>query len=108
MKSTNTIEHALNMYKETVSPPEETFSVILSQIPEQQKQKGGRVVRSPYTWYAVTQTMMLCSIMLIVASAIVTPSYQSNPFYLIDKEVDEFEISINQEDYEKSILDATL
>ncbi len=108
MKNTNTIEQALSMYKETVSPSKKSFQVILSQIPEQQKQQRGRVVRSPYTWYAVTQTIMMCSIMLIVASAIVTPSYQSNPFYQIDKEVDEFEISINQEDYEKSLSDSTL
>lgn len=103
---TNTIEKALFMYKETVSPSRKSFQGILSQIPEQQKPKKGRVIRSPYIWLAITQVVMVCSIVIVMISVVDTPSYESNPFYQIDKQVDEFNASIANEDYELGIKNA--
>jgi hypothetical protein len=108
MNNTKTVKQALVMYKETVSPSQKSFQVILSQIPEQNKQKKGRVIRSPYIWLAVTQAVMLCSILFVTVSVVTEPAYQSDPFYQIDKQVDDFDASTNQEDYEMGSLETTL
>jgi len=110
MKNTNlkTIEQALSMYKETVSPSHKSLQVVLSQIPEQKNREKMLAVRSPYRWLALTQVAMALSIVFVMVTTITPPAYQSNPFYKIDKQVDEFEATITQEDYEKSSQDYTL
>ena len=102
------VENALSLYKETVSPSEQSLHVLLSQIPEQQKQEKRRAVRSPYIWLAVTQLVMVCSIILIMVSTINQPGYLSNPFYQADKQIDQFESTTLEEDYQKSLIDYTL
>ena len=54
------------MYKENVSPSETYFQAILSQIPEQQKLKEGRAIRSPYRWLAITQVVTLSAIVFAI------------------------------------------
>ena len=105
MTQTNTtIEQALAMYKETVSPSPKNLQAILSQIPEQIKQEDRRVVRSPYRWLVVSQFVSLC--LLLIA---VIPSYESrfdDPDYYfqdIDAQVRIFESKIDTEDYSATL-----
>jgi hypothetical protein len=105
------IEDALSMYKENVSPSANQLQAILSQIPEQQKLKEGRAVRSPYTWLYITQVVSLAAILIAVI-----PSYTNthstdiaiNPYYETDKQVEAFEQEIDNEDYQNSLKDYTL
>jgi hypothetical protein len=116
MKTTTntTTEQALLMYKETVSPQKNQLQAILSQIPEQQELKEGRAVRSPYTWLAVTQVVAFCFIVIAILPTTfltTTPSeysYQEDPFYLVDEQIDMFESDINAEDYEKGVMSTIL
>jgi hypothetical protein len=114
MKHTNLqqspIEDALTMYKENVSPSETCFQAILSQIPEQQKLKEGRAIRSPYRWLAITQVVTLSAIIFAVLPTYITQNndMQSNPYYEIDKQVEDFEQQINSEDYQNNLKDYTL
>lgn len=113
MKNTNTttieqgLENALTMYAVNVSPSEDCLHKILSQIPEQKTHEERRAVRSPYIWLAITQVVTLCSIMIAVLPTITGPSYTSNPYYLIDRQVDAFETSIDNQDAEITALDYT-
>lgn len=103
---TNTIEQALTMYMETVSPSEDNLKMILSHIPEKKKREEGRAIRSPYMWMEITEFVMLCSIMLAVI-----PTFTKiidDPFYQIDKQVEIFEMSVESQDYQDSLLDSGL
>lgn len=108
------IEEALTMYKENVSPSETYFQAILSQIPEQQKLKEGRAVRSPYRWLAITQVVTLSAIIMIVLPSYVPPTesgdatFANNPYYETDKQVEAFEQQIDNEDFERNLADYTL
>ena len=104
------IEKALTMYKENVSPSETYFQAILSQIPEQQKLKEGRAVRSPYRWLAITQMVTVFAVIIAVI-----PSYtpaadnvKTNPYYETDKQIQAFEQQIDNEDVERNLRDAGL
>ena len=113
MKRTNTqqshIEEALTMYKENVSPSETYFQAILSQIPEQQKLKEGRAIRSPYRWLAITQVTTLFAVIIAVLPTYVGDApVSSNPYYETDKQVESFEQQINNEDYTQSLKDLSL
>jgi hypothetical protein len=115
MKNTNInsqshIEQALTMYKENVSPSETYFQAILSQIPEQQKLKEGRAVRSPYRWLAITQVLTLSAIIVAVIPAYITQlqDAQSNPYYETDKQIEAFEQRIDNEDYQNNLRDYSL
>ena len=94
------IEKSLTMYKENVSPSETYFQAILSQIPEQQKLKEGRAVRSPYRWLAISQMVTLTAIFLaVLPSYVLTPDdAKNNPYYETDKQIEAFEQQINDED----------
>ena len=104
------IEEALTMYKENVSPSETYFQAILSQIPEQQKLKEGRAVRSPYRWLAITQAVTLSAIILAVLPTYVTQSQsaRNNPYYETDRQVEAFEKQIDNEDYVNNLKDYSL
>ena len=104
------IESALTMYKENVSPSETYFQAILSQIPEQQKLKEGRAVRSPYRWLAVTQMVTLAVVMIVVLPGYVAPSddAKSNPYYETDKQIEAFERQIDDEDGARNLQDYSL
>lgn len=107
------IEKALTMYKENVSPSETYFQAILSQIPEQQKLKEGRAVRSPYRWLAISQVVTLVAVIIAVLPSYITPSNESklnasNPYYEVDRQVEAFEAAINNEDYQNHLKDYTL
>jgi hypothetical protein len=104
------IEDALSMYKENVSPSANQLQAILSQIPEQQKLKEGRAVRSPYRWLAITQMVTLAAIVIAVLPGYVTTpdDAKSNPYYETDKQVEAFEQEIDNEDYQNSLKDYTL
>jgi hypothetical protein len=112
--NTSTTEQALLMYKETVSPQTNQLQAILSQIPEQQPLKEGRAVRSPYTWLAITQVVAFCFIVIAILPttfSTVTPSeysYQDDPFYLVDEQIDTFESGVDAEDYEKGVMGTIL
>lgn len=104
------IKRALAMYKENVSPSETYFQAILSQIPEQQKLKEGRAVRSPYRWLAITQMVTLTAIVIAVLPGYVTTpdDSRSNPYYETDKQIEAFEQQIDAEDSTHSIQDYSL
>jgi hypothetical protein len=106
------IEKALSMYKENVSPSETYFQAILSQIPEQQKLKEGRAVRSPYRWLAITQMVTLSAIIMIVLPSYLpsndTVDSANNPYYETDKQVEQFEQQLNEEDYQRNLQDYSL
>jgi len=107
------IEKSLAMYKENVSPSETYFQAILSQIPEQQKLKEGRAVRSPYRWLAITQMVTLTAIIIAVLPSYVnqgTPIniVQNNPYYETDRQIQQFEKQIDVEDYERNLNDYSL
>ena len=115
MKQTNitpqsNIEKALTMYKENVSPSETYFQAILSQIPEQQKLKEGRAVRSPYRWLAITQVLTLSAIIFAIIPAYVSQARdaQNNPYYETDRQVEAFEQQIDNEDYQNNLRDYSL
>lgn len=108
MKETNNtqLEQVLATYVENVSPSKENLIAILSQIPEQKKQEKGRAIRSPYMWLEITEFVMLCSIMLVTL-----PSFMksiNDPFYQIDKEVQVFEMGIQNEDQINTLIDSSL
>ena len=102
------IEQALTMYKENVSPSETYFQAILSQIPEQQKLKEGRAVRSPYRWLAITQIVTLAAVIIVVLPSYIVPSddakmRQNNPYYETDKQIEAFELLLDEEDSTHSL-----
>lgn len=107
------IEKSLAMYKENVSPSETYFQAILSQIPEQQKLKEGRAVRSPYRWLAITQMVTLAAIVIAVLPTYITPNedvkmMRSNPYYETDKQIEAFEQQIDEEDMRNNLEDYAL
>ena len=104
------VESALAMYKENVSPSETYFQAILSQIPEQQKLKEGRAIRSPYRWLAITQVTTLFAVIIAVLPAYLLngETTKNNPYYETDVQVESFEQQINNEDYARSLRDASL
>ncbi len=104
------IEDALTMYKENVSPSETYFQAILSQIPEQQKLKEGRAVRSPYRWLAITQVVTLSAIIIAILPSYFTQtqSLVSNPYYETEQQIEAFERQIDREDYENNLKDYVL
>ena len=105
----NYIEKALSMYKENVSPSESRLLDILSQIPEQQKLKEGRAVRSPYRWLAITQMVTVCAIMIAVLPSYLLQSEQfNNPYYETDRQIEAFERAIDTEDFENNLKDYSL
>lgn len=120
MKETNTTtigyertaEQSLAMYMETVSPPREMLINILNQIPEKEKvteHSKRRAIRSPYMWLAITQLVSVFVIMFAVIPTAVNPdSYDNNPFYAVDKQVDDFEKAIANDDYQRMMTDYTL
>ena len=104
------IEKALTMYKENVSPSETYFQAILSHIPEQQKLKEGRAVRSPYKWLAITQTVSIVAVLLAMIPAYIGDdgNVSNNPYYETDRQVELFEQQINNEDYQNNLKDFSL
>ena len=102
------LSSALAMYKENVSPSETCFQAILSQIPEQQKLKEGRAVRSPYRWLAISQMVTLTAVIFVVLPTYILPTneakiYQSNPYYETDKQIEAFEQQLDDEDSHRSL-----
>lgn len=112
MKNTNPhnyIEEALSMYKENVSPSESRLLDILSQIPEQQKLKEGRAVRSPYRWLAITQMVTVCAIIIaVLPTYLISGESFTNPYYETDKQVEAFERALDDEDYVNNLKDYSL
>lgn len=115
MNNTNntTIEQALSMYTETVSPSKENLTMILSHIPEKKNHVDRRAIRSPYIWIAITEVVTLFSILFVISSSLPQTNNFSDtaiqdPFYVIDMQVDQFEVGIQKQDYENSLIDYTL
>lgn len=106
-KETNTIEQALTMYKETVSPSTERLSAILSQIPEQKTLEGRRAIRSPYTWFVVSQFVSLSLLLIVVYPTYNDLAANDPDFYFrtTDTEVAAFEQQIMLEDYNDALGD---
>ena len=103
-KHTRTTEQSLSMYKETVSPQEDYLKEILSHIPEKQYKKGGRAIRSPYTWFAITQVITLSVVVLLFYP---TNMGTVDEFTEIDNQVDSYEMSLNDSDYQDMVIDYT-
>lgn len=99
------IEKALAMYKENVSPSETYFQAILSQIPEQQKLKEGRAVRSPYRWLAISQMVTLAAVIIVVLPGyiLVPADAKNNPYYETDKQIEAFERQLEDEDTKNNL-----
>lgn len=117
--NTYTIEQSLLMYKETVSPKEEYLQAILSQLPEKKIESVSPAIRSPYIWIAVTEVMVLCSLLLVILPTYMSTSNVENtssfvvtneddPFYALDTSIDTFESEMNSGDYENSLIDYTI
>lgn len=108
MKEINTtqLEQVLATYVENVSPSKENLIAILSHIPEQNKQKKGRAIRSPYMWLEITEFVMLCSIMLVIAPTLIKSI--DDPFYTIDREVQVFEMGIQAQDAQDNLINSNL
>ncbi len=110
----NYIEKALTMCKENVSPSETNLQAILSQIPEQQNLKEGRAVRSPYRWLAISQMMTVFAIVLVLLPNTPTSDMREagftseNPYYEVDRDVEDFEASLDQEDADRALRDSGL
>jgi hypothetical protein len=117
MSKTNTItaeketsiERALSMYRETVSPPRSILINVLNQIPEiQELPKGGVSVRSPYIWIIATQAV---SLFLMVVSIYPTLSMMTDTrvaaveFDLIDKQIASYEAGIDTQDTNSLLID---
>jgi hypothetical protein len=98
------------MYKENVSPSETYFQAILSQIPEQQKLKEGRAVRSPYRWLAISQMVTLAAVVIAVFPGNIIPldDSKSNPYYETDKQIEAFEQQLDYEDVTHNLQDYSL
>ncbi len=101
------------MYKENVSPSETYFQAILSQIPEQQKLKEGRAVRSPYRWLAFTQIVTVCAIVIAVLPASISQDTlgkeaENNPYYEVDSQIQVFEAHLDQEDSDMVMQEISL
>lgn len=100
--NTQTIEDALSMYKETVSPSKDTLINILNQIPEKEIVSVPvlrRVTRSPYIWIAALEVVTVCSILFAVFPTFNnTNSHLDDPFYQVDNQVSQFEQSIDAQD----------
>jgi type VI protein secretion system component VasK len=105
-KKTYTIEDALTMYKETVSPPEFSLINILNQIPEKEKTEGSRqTIRSPYRWLVLTQIAALAVIVLAVFPTLQDQyMHRDDPFYATDQQVERFEAGINNDDYNDMLV----
>ena len=101
----NQIEKALLMYKETVSPSKDSFKMIISQIPEQ-KLESVEAIRSPYIWVVFAELAMLCSILVAIIPTLVGIS--DDPFYQVDRNITNFELQIQNQDYQDVLQDATL
>ena len=96
-----TIEDALFMYKETVSPSTSALINILNQIPEKEKVLVPirRVTRSPYIWIAGVNMAIAFSLIIVLYPTFENITNTSNnPFDQIDSQVDQFEASIDNED----------
>ncbi len=109
----NGIERALAMYTETVSPSKDTLVHVLNQIPEIKESKASdrRAIRSPYRWLAVAQVV---SVLLVALAVYPNTPQQSqfapsdNPFYEVDAQVEQFEQTIDDEDYNRMVSGYTL
>ena len=98
----STVEKALTMYKETVSPTPDALMKILSQIPEQtSKQKGDQAMRSPYIWVAVTQAVTVCMVVLAVFP-ILTDDMAS--LYAFDVATEAYEMKLDKMEYDDMML----
>jgi hypothetical protein len=108
--NTNQIEQALLMYKETVSPSDKGLQDLLSQIPEQKKKEAGRAIRSPYIWVTITQAVTVCCLLLVLYPSLIqnSPSYEKDPFYSVDQQVESFEQELTNEDITHGVNDLTL
>lgn len=110
-KHTNkTIEKALFMYKETVSPSREILINILNQIPEKEPLViSRRVTRSPYIWIAFAEVATLCSLLFVVYPTFSNiGESERDPFYQIDNEVNQFEASIDAQDIQIAEQDSLI
>lgn len=110
----NGIEKALAMYTETVSPSKDTLVYVLNQIPEIKELKASdrRAIRSPYRWLAVAQLVSVLLVAIAVYPSATRPVSDQvqidNPFYEVDKQVEQFEQKIDNEDYQMMTTDYTL
>ncbi len=106
-ENTNTIEQALLMYKETVSPSRKNLEMILSQIPEQKTKEEARAIRSPYIWIAVTEIMTLCSILSALYPTLSVNYYNTQidtEFSIIDAQNDSFQVYMDTTDFDEPTL----
>lgn len=103
-------ERALAMYKETVSPSKDTLVYILNQIPEikETELQDRRAIRSPYRWLAFAQLASVFLVALAVYPTLSSPEVAQNPFYAVDRQVEQFEEDINREDEAKMLADYTI
>lgn len=103
--NTNTTEQALFMYKENILLDKQNLKNILNQIPEKKFDTDHKhQIRSPYIWVALTEMLMLCSV-LIALYPNLSEIYlnRNNPFYLVDKETDHFDSYIQYDDIENGV-----
>ena len=108
----STIEKALVMYAETVSPSKDTLVHVLNQIPEMKELKTSdrRAIRSPYRWLAFVQVASVFLVALAIYPNM--PRKQTvatdNAFYQVDAQVEQFEKTIDTEDYNMMVSNYTL
>jgi hypothetical protein len=106
-----TIEEALSMYTETVSPSKNILINILNQIPEKELVQAvpRRVTRSPYIWIAALNIAIVSSFVIVLYPTFEKTIHERNdPFYQVDQEVTQFETSIDNEDAQIVVDDYAL
>jgi hypothetical protein len=102
----STIEKALAMYTETVSPSKDTLVYVLNQIPEIKELKASdrRAIRSPYRWLAFAQVLSVLVVALAVYPNMTRSPQAENPFYEVDVQIEQFERGLDAEDYDMMMV----
>ncbi|MBP9782199.1 MAG: hypothetical protein KBC50_00485 [Candidatus Pacebacteria bacterium] len=100
------IERALAMYMETVSPPRGGLEHILRELPEHVKYSNlpRRAIRSPYIWLGISQLASLCFLVAIMVPGVIRHPADMDYFQAIDIQVEQFESGINEMDYQSMLV----
>ena len=99
-KVKSSAEEALYMYGEDISLSKDAFISILNQIPEKEQNKQTNpMIKSPYKWVAFLQISTLCLMAIVFFPTFKDMYIYSNePFYFVDKQIAEFESSLDDSD----------
>jgi hypothetical protein len=106
---TNTLEKVLQVGGKEILPREDLMFSILNQIPEKKNTfVSTRNIRSPYVRIVFTQLVSLCLLFVVVypthISSPLAPSAIDEEYSLIDTQAEEFELYMDQTDYDEPLV----